>query len=193
MKYPILSSLFFTYLLSGFPNVCLSEEYKIDDKHTHVLWHINHFGFSNPSGKWMAEGTLQYDKNDPQKSKANITIDVGNIITGLPELDKHLKGKQFFDVEMYPKATFVSDKVTVMDNQITKVDGKLTLHGVTHPVSIHVKQNKIDKNPITEKPTIGFTGEATLNRSDFGIRTLIPGLSDEVKLNIEVEAFEEGK
>lgn len=185
----ILSKLAVCSLLV-LPSIGMAEDYKIDNRHSYVLWEISHFGFSNPSGKWMAQGTLNYDKNAPQNSKVNVTIDVANMITGDPELDKHLKGKQFFDVEMYPKAMFVSDKVTVVDNKITKVEGKLTLHGATHPVSINVKQNKMDKNPVNEKFTLGFSGDATINRSDFGIRTLIPGISDEVKLSIEVEAAE---
>lgn len=186
-----LSSIVISVLCLAPLSLLADNTYTIDPHHTEVEYNINHFGFSNPSGKWMAEGTLEYDAKAPQNSKANITINIGNIITGNPELDKHLKGKQFFEIETFPKATFISDKVNVVDNKITEVSGNLTLHGITHPVTIKVQQNNMGKNPVTDKPTIGFTGEATLKRSDFGIRTFLPNLSDEVKLNLNVEAYKE--
>lgn len=171
------------------PMSSFADTYTIDSKHTSVLWHVSHLGFSNPSGKWMAEGSLQYDKNAPEKSQANISINVGDIDTGLKDLNEHLLGKQFFEVATYPKATFVSDKVTVNNNEIIAVQGQLTLHGVTKPITINVKQNKIGINPITEKETLGFSGETTLKRSDFNMTTFLPNIGDEVKLNIEVEAY----
>src|SRR5947207_2270779 len=79
--------------------------YNIDPSHTSVLFHINHFGFSNPSGKWFANGTLVLDEKSPQNSKVNVNIDVASVDTGIPKLDEHLKSAEFFDVTKYPKAT----------------------------------------------------------------------------------------
>lgn len=167
--------------------------YKIDPDHSSAEWRINHFGFSNPSGKWMAHGTLDFDPKAPEKSQANITIDVATILTGNPELDKHLKGKLYFDAEKFPNATFVSDKITVANNAITEVHGNITIHGTTRPITFKVTQNKVGSNPIYDRPTIGFSGEATLKRSDFGIITLLPQLSDEVNLHVEVEGYQDKK
>lgn len=189
MDFKISSSLLLATLILTPLQVIANDMYQLDHDHSYVSWHVNHFGYSNPTGKWMVEGTLKYDKNAPENSEANVTINMANIITGIPELDKHLKGKLFFEVETFPKATFVSNKVKVVDNQITEVSGIVTIHGIARPITLTVKQNKIAKNPITEKPTIGFSAETSLNRSDFGIKTLLPGVSDEVKLNIEVEGI----
>lgn len=169
--------------------VMAAETYTLDPNHTYVLWHINHLGFSEQSGKWMAQGTLQLDKANPDKDKVNVTINVADMITGNPELDKHLKGKLFFDVTQFPTATFVSDKVDVTGKKTAKVKGMLTLHGVTKPVTLNVTFNNAAKNPITDKMTVGFSATADIKRSDFGIMTLIPKLGDNVKLEIEAEAY----
>lgn len=165
------------------------EMYKVDPLHTYILWHINHFGFSNPSGKWIAEGTLQMDDTNPRDSKVNITVPVANFITGIPELDKHLKGDLFFNVAHFPTATFVSDKVEVTSKTTAKVYGMLTVRGITKPVVLDVTLNKIGISPINDKKTVGFSATTLLKRSDFGITTLLPGLSDEVKIDIELEAY----
>jgi polyisoprenoid-binding protein YceI len=190
----VLIELFFGILILGVLVVGYVEaaEYQVDPKHSSATWHINHFGFSNPSGKWMLNGTLDFDPAAPENNKANISVDVEKIITGLPDLEEHLKGKQFFEVEKFPKATFVSKKVNVNNNEITEISGDLTVHGLTRPVTFKVKQNKVGTNPLNDRPTIGFSAETTLKRSDFGILTLLPNLSDEVKLNIELEGYQGG-
>lgn len=181
---------FLVICVSLFPMQLLAQgisTYTIDPQHSYVLWHINHFGFSNPSGKWFAKGTLTIDENKPQNSQVNVTIDLANIDTGNPELDKHLKSPEFFDTVKFPVATFKSDKVTVTGKSTAKIEGTLNLHGVSKPVVLDVVLNKQGKN-LFDKETIGFSAQALLNRSDFGINTLLPGLSNEVKLNIELEA-----
>jgi len=169
-----------------------TETYTLDPGHSYVEWHISHFDFSHPSGKWYANGTLALDKDKPQNSKVNVTINVGDIVTGIPKLDEHLKGEDFFDVAKYPTATFVSNKVDVTSKKTAKVYGTLTLHGVSKPVVLNVTLNKEGVSPITNKPTAGFAATTTIKRSEFGITKYTPGLGDEVKLNIEVESTKEG-
>jgi polyisoprenoid-binding protein YceI len=166
-----------------------TETYKLDPMHSYVLWHVNHFGFSHPSGKWFANGTLELDKNNPQNDKVNVTIDVADIDTGIKELDDHLKGKLFFDTAQFPKATFVSNKVVLTSKDTAKVQGILTVHGISKPVTLSVKLNKMGMNPISDKMSVGFSATTQVKRSDFGINTLLPGLGDEVTLNIEAEAY----
>jgi polyisoprenoid-binding protein YceI len=166
-----------------------AQTYILDPMHTYVLWHINHFGFSQPSGKWMANGTLYFDDLKVENSKVEVTINVADIVTGIPELDKHLKSKLFFDVADFPIAKFVSDKVVSSDPANMKVHGTLTVHGISKEIELKTRLNKKGKSPISDKETVGFSGEVQLRRSDFGINTLLPGLSDEVNIEIEVEAY----
>lgn len=165
------------------------ENYTLDPHHSYVLWHINHFGFSNPSGKWYVDGSVMLDQAKPQNSKVYVTIQMANLDTGIPELDKHLKAPDFFDVAKYPSATFVSDKVELTGKNSAKVFGTLTLHGVSKPEVLKIKLNKAGENPITNKQAVGFSGTTEIKRSDFGMNTLLPGLSDNVKIDIEAEAF----
>jgi polyisoprenoid-binding protein YceI len=164
-----------------------AETFTLDPGHTYVLWHINHFGFSNPSGKWLANGTLVLDETNPQNSKVDVTIKMDTVDTGIPKLDEHLKSKAFFEVDKFPTATFVSDKVTLDGKNKAKVHGMLTVHGVTKPITLDVTLNKVGVNPITSKKTAGFTAKGKMKRSDFDMTTLLPGLGDDVKLDIEAE------
>lgn len=167
-----------------------AETFTLDPQHTYVLFHINHLGFSTQAGKWYAKGTLVLDKDIPTNSKVNVSIQLGNVVTGIPELDKHLKGKLFFDVSKFPMATFVSDKVDLVSKDTAKVHGMLTLHGVTKPITLDVKLNQVGVNPINEKMTAGFSATTTIKRSDFGMTTLLPSLGDEVNLKVEAEAYQ---
>lgn len=169
------------------------EAFTLDSSHTYVLWNIKHMGFSTQSGKWYVTGQLVLDKDHPEQSKVNVSIDLANMVTGLPELDKHLKSQTFFDVEHYPKATFVSNKVEVNGKNTANVNGILTLHGVSKPVVLHVTLNKAGMNPITNKMTVGFSATAEVKRSDFGMTAYLPGLSDEVEINIGAEAYQDKK
>jgi polyisoprenoid-binding protein YceI len=184
----IASALFLPFAATAATDkVTGPETYTLDSGHTYVMWHINHFGFSNPSGKWMANGTLTLDEAHPDKSKVDVTIKMDTVDTGVPKLDEHLKSKAFFEVDKYPTATFVSDKITLNGKHAAKVRGMLTMHGVTKPVTLDVTLNKIGVNPITTKQTAGFTAKAKIKRSDFDMTTLLPGLGDDVKLDIEAE------
>lgn len=181
--------LIFALFLPILPIAHAADNYTLDPNHTYVMWNINHFGFSNPSGKWMASGTLKLDQANPQNSQVNVTIKVGDIVTGISDLDAHLKSSLFFDVSKYPLASFMSNKVDITGKDTAKVTGILTVHGVAKPVVLDVSLNKIGVSPITDKQTVGFTATTTLKRSDFGINTLLPGLGDDVKIYIQVEAY----
>ena len=98
-------------------------------------------------------------------------------------------GSAFLDIKKYPKATFVSTKVTMIDKNTGTVEGNLTLHGVTKPVVLNVTFNKVGIDPITKLKTSGFSAKTSIMRSDYKITTYVPSISDEVQLDIEVEAM----
>ena len=116
-----------------------------------------------------------------------MTIPVAKLETGVPDLDEHLKTADFFDVETYPTALFESESVELTGEETAKVTGNLTLHGITKPVILDVELNKIGENMFGKK-TAGFSATTTIKRSDFGMTTYLPGLGDEVTIEIESEA-----
>jgi len=188
MKNFLRTGLVIAGLLFSVSAAQAADTYTIDPNHTSVVWTINHFDFSHPWGKFaQVTGTLTLDEQAPQNSKVSAIIPVGNFLTGIDKLDEHLKSAAFFDVATYPTASFASNKVTQTGKDTATVDGMLTLHGVTKPVTLAVTLNKIGQNMMNKK-TAGFSATATIKRSDFGMTSYLPGLGDEVKLYIESEA-----
>ena len=166
-----------------------AEKFTLDNQHSYVLWEIEHLGFSKQVGKWYVDGFILLDKDHPDQSKVEATVKIANLITGLPDLDNHLKSKAFFDEKTFPTATFISNKVDVINNTSAKVSGMLTLHGITKPVTLIVTLNKTGENPISNKMSAGFTATTTIKRSDFGMNTLLPSLGDKVNISIGAEAY----
>ncbi len=113
---------------------------------------------------------------------------MASLSTGLEKFDKHLKGADFFNVEKFATAKFVSSKVTVTGKNKAKIEGYLTLVGVTKPVTLQAKFNKSGLSPLSQLPTVGFSATAVIKRSEFEIDYALPGVSDAVNLVIEVEA-----
>lgn len=183
-----LASIVSAFAVITAPATFAADKYTLDPEHSYVSFKISHFGFSSPSGKWFANGSLILDQENPQNSSAKIIIQTKDIVTGIPELDAHLRTKDFFDVNKYPTATFVSDHVKLTGKETADVYGVLTVHGISRPITLHTKLIKHGMHPMTDKISAGFTATAELKRSDFGIMTYLPGLGDDVKLEIEVEA-----
>ena len=166
-----------------------ADTYTFDPHHTTVVWTANHFGFSNPSGKFSEiEGDLTLDEKNPSKSKVSVTVKMANLFTGYSNFDNHLKGADFFNIEKFTTATFASKKVTITGKNTAKIIGDLTLMNVTKSITLNAKLNKIAVSPITQKRTAGFTATALIKRSDFGINYAIPMVGDNIKLLIEAEA-----
>ncbi len=166
-----------------------AETYTFDPHHTSVIWSAVHFGASAPHGIFSnIEGELALDEAAPEKSTFKVTIPTDKVATGIEKFDGHLKSKDFFDVEKHPTATFVSTSVEKTGSKTAKVTGDLTLIGVTKPVVLDVTLNQIAPNPMNNKKTAGFSATTTIKRSEFGMNYAIPGVSDDVTLQIEAEA-----
>ena len=187
MKLAALTTL--AVLAFAAPTFAAPENYTIDPNHTNIIWQVSHFGFSNPNGKFAsATGTLVLDEAAAATSRVEVKLDLNGMVTGLPKFDEHIKGSDFLNVAQFPTATFVSTKVEQLSEQTARVTGNLTLHGITKPVTMNVRLNKIGVNPIISKKTAGFTALMVIKRSDFGISAYIPNVADEVKVAIEAEA-----
>jgi polyisoprenoid-binding protein YceI len=164
--------------------------YKVESYHTQVGFSISHFGFTNYSGLFSgATGTLQLDPAKLGTSKLDISIPVDSVTTTVSKLTDELKGDQWFDTAKFPKATFVSTQVVPTAEGAT-VTGNFTLHGITKPVVLHVRFIGAGVNPIDKAYTVGFEATGTIKRSDFNVKTYLPAVGDEVKLNI-AGAFEQ--
>jgi len=166
--------------------------YTLDPGHTQVVFSWNHFGYSNPTAQFgKIDGTLEFDAANPTKSSVKVTIPLASVNSNVEKLNEHLQGADFFDSAKYPDAVFKSTKVEkgASENQL-KVSGELSLHGVTKPVVLDVTVNKVGEHPMRKAPAAGFDATATIKRSDFGISTYVPMVSDDIKLRITSEAID---
>lgn len=163
--------------------------YQIDLAHTQTYFTVNHMGFSNSTGAVrVKEGVVTFDDADWSKSKVDVTLDITALQMGDKTWNEHLSDAKFFNVAKFPTAHFVSTKVEKLSESTGKVTGTLTLLGVDKPVTLMLTKNKVDKNPMTNKPYAGFSATGTLKRSDWGMTEYLPAIADNVTLRIELEA-----
>lgn len=164
--------------------------YAVDPGHTQVGWRVSHMGFSNYSGGFSdVSGSLTLDPVSPGQSKLSIKVPVSSVATTSDKLTSELKGDQWLDAGKFPDMTFVSTKVTPEGKDKAKVAGNLTLHGVTKPVTLDVTLVGAGANPLNKKYTVGFEATGTLKRTEFGVKTYVPLIGDDLHLTI-AGAFE---
>jgi polyisoprenoid-binding protein YceI len=165
-----------------------ADAYKIDTNHTDLLFSIEHAGFTHKHGSFRQfAGELQYDEAQPGNSKVTVVVQTASLDTAHPGRDQDLKSEKFFDVAKYPEMRFESTKIVPGKDQEFRVEGNLTLHGVTKPLVLAAKLNKAGPNPFDKTPTLGFTATGVLKRSDFGITTFLPMIGDTVEITIDAE------
>jgi polyisoprenoid-binding protein YceI len=168
-----------------------SATYAIDPSHTFVTFEAKHFGVSTNRGRFdKKEGTVTLDKA-AKTGKVDITIQTGSITTGTPPFDAHLKRKDFFDAEAHPTARFVGDKVTFDGDKIKSVEGTLTLIGKSQPVTLTASSFGCYENPMLKREVCGGDFETTIKRSAYGMTYGLPGIPDDVRLVIQVEAVKQ--
>jgi len=171
--------------------VFAAESYTIDPRHTHPAYEISHFGWSTQRGRFdHVTGNITLDRA-AKTGTVEVSIDVASVSTGVEKLDEHLRSEDFFNAAKYPAMTFKSRRVSFSGDNPVSVDGELTLLGVTKPVVLTINAFHCAPNSFAKKDACGADAVAVLKRSDFGMKTYLPGLGDEVKLLINVEAFKD--
>ena len=172
--------------------VPVTEQYAIDVSHSAVVFGWNHFGFSNPTARFdKIDGSVLLDKTDLTKSSISVTLPLEGLDTGVTKLDEALKGPDFFDEAKYPTITFTSTKVEKAGENGLKITGNLTVHGVTRPVTLDAKVNKIgifEIPGVIKAQAAGFDATTVIKRSDFGVSKYVPAVSDEIPVRITLDA-----
>jgi polyisoprenoid-binding protein YceI len=169
-----------------------AENYAIDDSHSEVVFGWNHFGFSNPTARFdKIEGSVLLDEADLTKSSISVSLPLEGLDTGVAKLDEVLKGPDFLNAAKYPTITFNSTKVEKAGENGFKITGDLTVHGVTKPVTLDAKINKVGIFEIPGKikaQAAGFDATTVIKRSDFGVTKYVPAVSDEIPVRITLDA-----
>jgi polyisoprenoid-binding protein YceI len=165
----------------------LALDYTVDPVHTFATFRIKHMGTSYSYGRFdFPEGKISYDAASPEKATFNVTIKMDNLNTGVQKRDDHLKSPQFFNAKDFPTMTFVSTAVKKVDDKNLEVTGDLTIHGVKK--SVTVKMEVTGANEFQGKKLIGFETIFDIKRSEFGMKEMLEGASDDVRIYISLEA-----
>jgi polyisoprenoid-binding protein YceI len=164
----------------------------IDPSHTAIIFSWTHHGFSHPLARLeQPSGTLLWNRSDFSQSAVEVTLPLEGLRTGDDDLNRRLRGRDFFDAAQYPTITFTSTQITPRTgaNEFTLV-GALTVHGITRPVTLLAKVNSVRDVPGLP-PQMGFDADGDLRRSDFGLSRYVPMVSDEIAIHITLEARSE--
>ena len=165
--------------------------YAVDPTHTFATFEISHFGASVNRGRFdKKEGTVQFDRAG-KTGKAEITIDIGSVSTGVGPLDGHLKSKDFFNAAEFASAKFVSDKFVFNGDKVTEVTGALTMLGKSNPVTLKATNFNCYQNPMLKREVCGGDFETTITRSQWGMTYGLPGIPDSIRLLIQIEAVKQ--
>lgn len=174
--------------------------YTIDPAHTSVLFRVNHLGFSNWTARFKkATAQLQFDPNNLAASSVTVTVDAKSLETDFPDpkvvdFNAELLKEGWLDGARFPEITFRSVSVEPTGARTMRINGELSLRGVTRPMVLDAKFNGGYRgHPMDPNARIGFSATGVLKRSEFGISAGIPapgttmGVSDAVNVIVETE------
>lgn len=188
---PIKNVLVFLFAASLPLAALASDSYTVDPPHTFAHFTVSHFGFSTMHGRFdKTSGKVTLDRA-ARKGSVDISIESASVSTGFAKRDEHLKSVDFFNAVEFPNITYKSDSIKFKGDTPVSVEGSLTLLGVTKPVTLAITEFKCDTNPMNKKFECGAGAAAKIKRSDFGMKSFLPGVGDDIKLEFEIEAYKD--
>lgn len=177
-------------VISSFSAYAQPEKYEFDPLHTQILFFAGHLGYSHSLGRFHRfTGGFEFDRADFRAGRVNVEVQTDSLEMGDAEWNRRMKSADFLNVRDYPVIRYASRRVTPEDDQNFIIEGDLTLLGETRPVTVRAHFNKSGVHPKTGQYLAGFSGTATLRRSDFGMTYGLPFVRDEVEIRIEVEGI----
>jgi polyisoprenoid-binding protein YceI len=162
-----------------------ADTYNVDASHTAVIFSVSHLGYSYTYGRFNKCGGRFV--LDGANSKFELAIDANSLDTNDTARDEHLRGADFFNVKQFPSITFQSTNVE-QDGDSYNITGNLTMHGVTRQVTLPMKKLGEGKGPYG-KFRLGFMSQFQIKRSDFGMKSMLEGIGDEVALSVSFEGI----
>ncbi len=168
--------------------VAESTRFTADLDHTAVISESKHFGTSTTFVKYaIKSGAITIDPA-AQVAKGTFVIDINSLQSNVPKLNDHLKSPEFFNAAEYPEATFVVSGAKFSGDKVTELSGSLAMAGKVNPVTLTATNYNCYTSPMTKKFVCGGDFDATIQRTQWGIKYLVPLVSDETRLHIQIEA-----
>ncbi len=173
--------------------------WQIDSAHSSVEFSVRHMMISTVRGRFdRFSGTIALDEENPAATTVDITIEAASINTRVGDRDNHLRSPDFFDVEQYPRITFKSKRVEVLDDSHARLIGDLTIRDVTHEVTLNVEYVGKAVSP-WGATSAGFTASGKISRKNWNLtwnKTLETGgvlVDDEINIAIELELIQQAE
>lgn len=167
------------------------ETYVADSTHTFSRFSYNHFGYSTQLSRFnQNNGKVVFDAA-ARTGSVDIVIDTKSVDTGYATFDEHIQGEDFLDTAKYPTATFKSTRVIFEGDKPAKVEGNLTIKGVTKPVTLTVTSFQAMEHPMLKKPAIGANAWTVIKRSEFNAGKFAPYVGDDVRIDVAIEAIKQ--
>ena len=169
------------------------DEYIIDKSHFSIGFLVEHVGYAKTLGMFRdIDGSYIHDVKNKKINDINIVINTDSVFTNDEKRDEHLKSPDFLHVDKYPEMVFKATDIKISNNE-TIINGNLTLLGITKPLVLTGKINKIGKYPfggIIKPYVMGISAKGTIKRSDHAMMYAIKDnlVGDEIELIIEFEA-----
>ena len=173
------------------PALAAPETFNVEPTHTFPRFSYNHLGYSVQLSRFdKTSGKVVFDKA-AKTGSVDITIDTKSVSTGAATFNEHIQGEDFLDTAKHPTATFKSTKVVFEGDKPAKIEGNLTLKGVTKPVTLTVTSFQTMPHPMVKKDALGANAYTTVKRTDFNMGKNAPYVGDEVRIDIAIEAIKE--
>jgi len=141
----------------------------IDSSHTTLEFSVRHLGLATVKGVFhRLSGEIEVDEQDLSRSSGRVEVEVASIDTRDEKRDGHLRSADFFDTEKFPTATFVTRRITARQGNRYDVEGDLTLHGVTRPLTLEAEVSEFIVDPWgNRRAAVAVSGE--IDRTQFGL------------------------
>lgn len=169
--------------------------YQLDRTHASVVWKVSHMGLSNYTALFTDfDALIEFDPDNIEQSVIHASVNPDSVETHFPSPEKTdfnnelATEEAWFNAKTYPDITFESTDIAMQSARKATMTGNLTMRGVTNPVTFDVTLNgAMSLQPLSGKPTLGFSATATLRRSEWEMTKYIPTVGDAVTIHIEAE------
>jgi polyisoprenoid-binding protein YceI len=174
----------------------LTGTWAVDPTHSSVAFSVKHLGIATVKGVFREfEGTLVVG-DDLASATAAGAVKVASVDTNEGQRDDHLRSPDFFDAATYPELRFASTAIRPLDDDAFEIDGEITLHGVTNPITLRAEIEGYEEDPWgNQRVGLAITGQ--LSRGEYGMtfnQALGSGnvlVSDKVKLSLDISAVKQ--
>ena len=185
------SIVLFSVILMSSNGMAALNKYIVDVRHKHayIQFKVSHLGYSYVLGQFdQFKGVFCYDPDNPSASRVEIELDINSLDTGHAERDKHVRGEDYLDASKFPTAKFVSTSFEETGNEVAKLTGDLSLHGVTRTITMEVIRVGMGDDP-WRGYRAGFEARFNIIAADYDLNYSLGVVSQEIEIYVILEGI----